>query len=479
MSRFALAIGGSDSSGGAGIQADLRAFSYLGIPAATAVTAITAQGVGGVSAVQLVEPEVLEKQIDDAFEMFEIGSVKIGMLGSETQVEAVARALRRQERAFLVLDPVIRSTSGTQLLSGQGIRAMIEELLPMTTLFTPNLDELALIASGPVTTEIERIESAKKLFSKGAKAVLVKGGHLESAPIDILVCPDEAPYCFEGSRVLTEHSRGTGCTLASLIAGHLMLGSPLQEAILLSKKILQAALKYPAVPKLGRGYPIPSADAVHQERVDRISGIYFVTDSRLNPEITHTIGARLALDGGASVVQLREKSTDAQYVAGLAKRLRAIADKRKALFIMNDRGDIAMASGADGVHLGPEDLSPEVARQLLGPEKIIGASVSTVKEAKRIASHCSYLAVGAIFGSSTKGDAGEAVGVDRITEIKAAFPDKKIVAIGGINLSNIASVAAAGADAAAVVSAVVCASDPEQATRELIAEFERGKLLAG
>lgn len=150
-----------------------------------------------------------------------------------------------------------------------------------------------------------------------------------------------------------------------------------------------------------------------------------------------------------------------------------------ALLIVNDRVDVALASKADGVHLGPDDMPPRYAREVMGPHKIIGVSIATVGEAKAAAPYASYFGVGAIFGSKTKLDAGAPIGVERIREIKAAFPDIPIVAIGGINAENIALVAQAGADAAAVVSAVVAAPDMEAATRELIARFEAGKQITG
>ena len=149
------------------------------------------------------------------------------------------------------------------------------------------------------------------------------------------------------------------------------------------------------------------------------------------------------------------------------------------MLIINDRVDIALATNADGVHLGPADMTPEDARRLLGPDKLVGVSVATVEEAKAAAPYASYFGVGAIFGSKTKLDAGEPIGVGRLREIKAAFPGIPIVAIGGINAENIAEVAAAGADAAAVVSAVVGAPNMEAATRELVERFEAGKTQGG
>jgi len=180
------------------------------------------------------------------------------------------------------------------------------------------------------------------------------------------------------------------------------------------------------------------------------------------------------MDGGAKTVQLRDKDMPLQRLVILAQKMRS-STFSKMLFIVNDRVDIALASNADGVHLGPDDMAPEDARLLLGPDKLVGVSVATLEEAKAAAPYASYFGVGAIFGTKTKKDAGAAIGAGRLREIKAAFPNIPIVAIGGINLENIAKVAAAGADAAAVVSAVVSAPDMVEATRELSVRFAEGK----
>lgn len=475
MSRAVLVIGGSDSSGGAGIQADLRALGYLRIPAYTAVTAVTAQGPDGLTSVSLVDPAVITDQINEAFRSNDIAAVKIGMLGSAKQVSAVAKALKDRQASQIVLDPVLATTAGNPLLNEAGKRALLAQLLPMAAMVTPNLEELATLTNLPAAEMSERVAAAVSLLEKGAKSVLIKGGHLAGNPDDFLIEPGAVVTPFPGVRVLTEHTRGTGCLLASLIVGHLVRDQSLWLAVNAAKQDLSAALRETTQPAQGKGHPLPGFTLSHDDRLQKISGIYFVSDATLNPEITHAIGVRLALDGGANVVQLREKGYGVQDLVRLAQSMRSIATARGGLFIVNDRVDVAIASDADGVHLGPDDMFPQHARHVLGTPKIIGASVGTLDEAVWAAEFASYLAVGAIFGSSTKGDAGEPVGLERLREIRAAHPDKRIVAIGGINLSNIASVAEAGADAAAVVSAIVCAEDPVAATRALAAEFERGR----
>ena len=195
--------------------------------------------------------------------------------------------------------------------------------------------------------------------------------------------------------------------------------------------------------------------------------LYVVTDSDLSHGRSDFEVARLAYEGGADVVQLRMKHADGAEMLEQAVRIREVADEMCRFFIVNDRVDIAMASGADGVHLGQSDIPADVARRLMGDDAIIGVSVNTPEEAKRAEEMgADYLGVGAIFQTSTKPDAEQGIGLDAIYRIKQVT-DLPVVAIGGINRGNIQHVISAGADAAAVVSAVVAQDDVRAAAHEL------------
>lgn len=209
-------------------------------------------------------------------------------------------------------------------------------------------------------------------------------------------------------------------------------------------------------------------------RAGRINGVYVLTDTNLRPDRSPEQIAQAALLGGATIIQLRDKETPTDELVRVARRMCAMAHRAGALFIVNDRVNVALAAGADGVHLGPDDLAPAEARRILGPDRIIGVSVSNVEEADPLAPYASYFGVGAIYGSSTKSDAGPAVGTEPIRLISAAFPSIPIVAVGSINKDNIAHVRRAGADAAAVISAVILASDMVVATGELVEAWEQG-----
>ena len=478
MTISALTIAGSDPSGGAGVQADLRVFAALGVAGWSAITALTVQNTQGVQAVHAVPADVLEAQVEAVLtDATDLRAVKIGMLGGAAQVRVVAKLLRRFRPPNVVLDPVLASTGGAPLLNEAGRAALLAELLPLCDLVTPNVDEAEILAplapSGALSPE--------RLQKRGVGAMLLKGGHLPGAPDDLLVCADGTTRRFPGERVATEHTHGTGCFLASAIAAHLARGRTMEEAVGAAKRLLTQALRAPVSAGQGRGYPDALAvtargvgesdDRTHAERLALLRGLYVLTDPDLRPDRSAEEQTRAALAGGARVVQLREKRLPTPQLVGLAKRLNALVREASALFIVNDRVDVALAGGADGVHLGPDDMHPADARRILGPDKLVGVSVNSVEEAIPLAPYASYLGVGAIFGSATKGDAGPPVGVGRIREIKAAFPGHPVVAIGGISAANIGAVAEASADAAAVVSAVVAAPDMAAATTALIEAF--------
>lgn len=489
MTIVALTIAGSDPSGGAGIQADLRTFAALGVVGVSAITALTVQNSLGVQSVHPVPADVLAAQMEAILSDTKVQAVKIGMLGGAAQVRAVAAALRKYSPPNVVLDPVLASTGGVPLLDDEGRKALLTELMPLCDLITPNLSEAEAL-TGLTVHDLKTAQAAgEQLIQAGAKAVLIKGGHLLGKPDDFLILPrghEISPmgwYLLRGRRIETPHTHGTGCFLSSATAAYLAKGLRLEQAIVRAKMLLKFALSSPVVIGQGRGHPDVVAAAIalennrhtHEQKRERLQGLYVLTDPDLRPDRSAEETVQATLAGGARVIQIREKRLVTPQLAATVRQLAHQCSIARGLLIVNDRVDVALAANADGVHLGPDDMKPEDARRLLGPDKLVGVSVATVEEAKAAAPFASYFGVGAIFGSKTKLDAGEPIGVGRIREIKAAFPGIPIVAIGGITVNNIAEVAAAGADAAAVVSAVVGAPDMEAATRELVARFEAEK----
>lgn len=244
----ALTIAGSDSGGGAGIQADLRAFRDFGVHGCSAITAITAQNPHGVRAIQAVEPKILRAQLEAVAEDFALGAVKTGMLLNEHLIAEVANFRRTLPAVPWVIDPVMIATSGARLLEPAAIRRMEADLLPTATVITPNIPEaMALLGESAAPADVEAMHAlAIRLAERLQVAVLLKGGHFAEAPaLDLLVQPGCAPIELREERVqapLTTH--GTGCALAAAIAANLALGQPLLAAIREAKRYIVHLLSH-------------------------------------------------------------------------------------------------------------------------------------------------------------------------------------------------------------------------------------------
>lgn len=252
---IALTIAGSDSSGGAGIQADLKTFTVLGVYGASVLTALTAQSTRGVDAILPVPPEFVTQQIDAVAGDLDIAATKTGMLNDRATVLAVAAGVRRHALHPLVVDPVMVATSGDMLLQPDAVEAVRHELLPLADVITPNLAEAARLLDRLQATGEEEMEAqARALLALGPKAVLIKGGHGEgSEALDILVTRDAAPLRLALARVATPNTHGTGCTLSAAIAAYLACGAPLEEAVSAAKRYVHAALEAAAGAKIGTG----------------------------------------------------------------------------------------------------------------------------------------------------------------------------------------------------------------------------------
>lgn len=249
-----LSIAGSDSGGGAGIQADLKTFAALGCFGMTAITALTAQNTLGVRSIHAVPLEHLADQINAVVEDIGADAVKIGMLHSADTVRTVATALRRHGLEKVVLDPVMVATSGAKLIDDQAIAVLVQELFPLATLVTPNLDEAALLVKRPLNSEADMEAAARELLARGARAVLVKGGHLPSSQVsDLLLVAGGEPHWMRAPRIITPNTHGTGCTLSSAIASHLALGADLEEAVDRARAFVREALEGGARVRTGAG----------------------------------------------------------------------------------------------------------------------------------------------------------------------------------------------------------------------------------
>ena len=248
--KTALTIAGSDSSGGAGIQADIKTMTMHGVYAMSAITAMTAQNTTGVRAIQEATPEFLRQQLDAVFEDIRPDAVKIGMVSSSELIRVIADRLRYYEAGNVVVDPVMVATAGSSLIRQDAVQMLIRELLPISTLVTPNIPEAQVLSGLTIRDKEDMITAAKQIGDRYRCAVLLKGGHCVNNANDLLYAKGELIW-FEGKRIDNPNTHGTGCTLSSAIAANLALGFDLAESIRRAKEYLSGALS--AMLDLGKG----------------------------------------------------------------------------------------------------------------------------------------------------------------------------------------------------------------------------------
>ncbi|AVP54288.1 bifunctional hydroxymethylpyrimidine kinase/phosphomethylpyrimidine kinase [Clostridium tetani] len=256
--KKALTIAGSDSSGGAGIQADIKTMSAHRVFGMSVITAVTAQNTQGVFAVQDIDKEIIIKQMDAIFTDIEVNAVKIGMVSKIETIEIIAEKLKEYKAKNVVVDPVMISKSGYNLLAPESKKALIEKLIPLADVITPNLPEAEEIIKtykeeGKLKEDIEKIlpidnkekmeKAAGIIMQMGPKNVLMKGGHLEGEAVDILYSKEKISY-FSSQRIKTKNTHGTGCTLSSAIASNLALGYTLEESVKRAKDYIQIAIEH-------------------------------------------------------------------------------------------------------------------------------------------------------------------------------------------------------------------------------------------
>ena len=250
MMRTALSIAGSDSSGGAGIQADIKTMTANGVYAMTAITALTAQNTTGVTGIMEVTPEFLAQQLDSIFTDIRPDAVKIGMVSSSALIQVIAEKLKEYKAENIVVDPVMVATSGSKLISDDAIETLKTCLMPLSSILTPNIPEAEVLAEMKVETEEEMILAAKKISETFQCAVLCKGGHQLNDANDLLYRDGEYKW-FHGKRIQNPNTHGTGCTLSSAIASNLAKGYSMNESVKRAKDYISEALE--AMLDLGKG----------------------------------------------------------------------------------------------------------------------------------------------------------------------------------------------------------------------------------
>lgn len=252
---IALTIAGSDSSGGAGIQADLKTFAALGVYGASVITALTAQNTTGVTGIHQIPADFVTAQIDAVFADLDVGAVKIGMVAQPASIDAIVAGLTRWSPKHVVLDPVMVATSGDRLLAADAVEALRTRLIPLAAVITPNLPEAAALLDEPIATDEAAVANqGKRLLAMGCKAVLIKGGHGQGAEsIDYLI-DGNGTIVLAAPRVATKNTHGTGCSLSSAVAAGLARGESMESAVRNAKAWVSAAIAAADRFSVGRGH---------------------------------------------------------------------------------------------------------------------------------------------------------------------------------------------------------------------------------
>uniref|UniRef100_A0A2N9ITQ5 Uncharacterized protein n=1 Tax=Fagus sylvatica TaxID=28930 RepID=A0A2N9ITQ5_FAGSY len=466
-----LTVAGSDSGAGAGIQADLKACAARGVYCSTVITAVTAQNTVGVQGVSIVPEDFVAEQIKSVLSDMQVDVVKTGMLPSIGVVDVLRQSLREFPVRALVVDPVMVSTSGDVLAGPSILAGFRDHLLPMADIVTPNLKEASALLGGQQLETVADMRSAAKLLhDMGPRNVLVKGGDLPDSLDAVDIFFDGKDFHeLRSSRIKTRNTHGTGCSLASCIAAELAKGSSMLPAVKVAKHYIETALDYSKDIVIGNG---PQGPFDHLLRLKsyvqnscRQVGfspsdlfLYAVTDPGMNKKWGRSItdAVKAAINGGATIIQLREKDVETQDFFEAAKACLKICRFHGVPLLINDRIDVALACDADGVHVGQSDMPARVARTLLGPDKIIGVSCKTPEQAHQAwIEGADYIGCGGVYPTNTKAN-NLTVGLNGLKTVCAASK-LPVVAIGGISASNASSVMEIGVPnlkGVAVVSAL-------------------------
>jgi len=480
-------IAGSDSGGGAGIQADLHTFHDFGVHGCSVITAATAQNSQQVIAVNALDAAIVKSQIGALHVDLKPAVIKLGMLGNRDIVRVVVDYLRDFD-GIVVCDPVLRASTGGSLLDDDGRALFLRELLPLVDVLTPNVPEAELLLGYSLDTPAQVERAAQDLRALGVAAVFIKGGHARWWPhysVDYFA-NDSWQFWLQAGAIENAHAHGSGCTTASAIAAALAQGFDLDDAVTLAKMYVTQGIRAGLALGEGQGpvahigmpsqlidlpFAFRSFDVVARRfdfpRCDSLTlGLYPVVDS------VEWIERLLPL--GVKTIQLRIKDTSSEILDAAIEKAVALARRFEARLFINDYWQLAIKHKAYGVHLGQEDLDTASLRAISEAGLHLGLSTHNWFEIARAqAIRPSYIAIGPIFPTTLKKMRWERQGVQRLAQwaqlLGANYP---MVAIGGINDGNIDEVLETGVGSVAVVSAITQAADYQGATVALIRKIK-------
>lgn len=487
MKPIVWTIAGSDSGGGAGMQADLLTINDLGGFGCTAITAMTAQNSVAVTDIQYASKDFLRAQLQALTQDLPAKAIKLGMLGNRDILLQISRVLREFTGA-VVCDPVMVATSGARLITPESLKDYIDNIFPHTTLITPNVYEAEALLNRQIQSATDIELAGEALLALGVKNVLITGGHSvddhsQTIAMDFFSNRSERLW-LSHKRIQSDNNHGSGCTLSSAIATCLAQGHDLKDAIVIAKMYVTQGIAKSI--KYGSG-PGPVAHCGWPKRQVDLPTLNISNDLKPNYEKFPDLGnkpmglypivdsaqwlSRL-LPLGISTVQLRIKDPDTINVEHEIKQAITIANKYNARLFINDYWQIAIKYQAYGVHLGQGDLADADINAIQQAGLRLGISTHCYHEVARAHYYRpSYIACGPIFETTSKVMPFGPQGLAKLRLWRETL-DYPLVAIGGINETSIKEVLACGVDGVAMISAITQADDPGAKTRQLMSYFD-------
>ncbi len=481
---IAWTIAASDSGGGAGIQADLKTFFDLGVHGCSAITALTAQNTKGVHHVQAMDGKVFQQQLDALTEDLKPKAIKVGVLPAIGLVHTLKKNLQKLQHVFVVMDPVLAPTSGKDFVD-VAMQQIMQTIFPCIDLLTPNIPEADLLTGMTIKNTDDQLQAAQALLAMGAKAVLLKGGHAV-ARTTVDQCQDvflSEEHCFwlTQNQQKTQHTHGTGCTLSSAIAAFVACGKPLCDAVVLASAYVSKGIAYADIfdqagNKKGAvaqtGWPnsleyFPQVSARPEAINYSPMPICDTTNLGLYPVVDSIKWLEKLLFEGVKTIQLRIKEVPRDTLEDIVAQAAELGRQYDARLFVNDYWQLAIKHNAYGVHLGQEDIAQADIDSIRNAGLHLGVSTHGEYEFSYAATFKpSYLAIGAIFPTDTK-EVVE-VGLDNLYSWSDILRDHyPLVAIGGINKTNMKSVLRSQVGSVAVVSAITKARDYRKAVDDL------------
>ncbi len=475
---IAWTIAGSDSGGGAGIQADLKTFQGLGVHGCSALTAVTAQNSRGVDAYEPISTQLLDAQLRSLASDLEPSAIKTGMLPDSRRMHVVAEVIKTMS-CLVICDPVMVATSGDPLMDVESRQTMISEIFPYVDLLTPNLMESEWLTSLKLD-EPEQIEKAAgQILAMGCKAVLIKGGHQTGSLSSDYFQDSQQSFWISSKRFDSQHTHGSGCTLSSAITAASALGYPLIDAIVIGKAYVTQGIRLSQATGAGHGclahlgWPESAGDFPWISDRCSDSRLSFPPCDRLGfyPIVDRANWLQRLFSWGVTTAQIRIKDLAGDALRSELSSAIECANSHGARLYVNDFWQEAIALGAYGVHLGQDDLATANMQAIADAGLRLGISTHNYREvAKAHAYRPSYIAIGPVYETTLKRMPYAPQGIEALARWRRCL-DYPLVAIAGINLERAPTVLRAGADGIAVVSAITQAANPESDTRKWLALF--------